>query len=104
MSTSERLKEERMRLGLNQTEFGKAGGVTKEAQSNYERGKRKPDSDYWSNIDKIGADIQYILTGRKTTQTNAIKEEQNNTYQLRGKLERLKKELDEIIQIVKQAQ
>lgn len=102
MSIPERLKEERARLGLNQTEFGKAGGVTKEAQSNYERGKRKPDSEYWSNIDKIGADIQYILTGRKGTKLNEIKEENKNTYQLNGKLEKIKQELDEIIQIVKQ--
>ncbi|WP_353573318.1 helix-turn-helix transcriptional regulator [Candidatus Albibeggiatoa sp. nov. BB20] len=104
MSISQRLREERTRLALNQTEFGNAGGVTKEAQSNYERGKRKPDSDYWSNIDKIGADIQYILTGRKSITNYEIREKHENTYQLNSKLEKLKKELDEIIQIVKQAQ
>ncbi len=67
----ERLKEERNRLGLNQSEFAAIGGVQKGAQINYEQGKRNPDSDYLSAIaaaktkDGKSADVQYILTGER---------------------------------------
>lgn len=57
-----RLKEERLRLDLNQTEFGEIGGVKKDAQLKYESGKRNPDSDYLAAIAAAGADVQYILT------------------------------------------
>ena len=36
----QRLKEERERLGLNQTDFGLIGGVKKLAQLNYEKDER----------------------------------------------------------------
>jgi len=63
----ERLKEERMRLGLNQTEFGELGGVQKDAQLKYESGKRKPDTEYLAAIAAAGADVQYILTGIRSS-------------------------------------
>lgn len=59
----ERLRQERTRLGLSQAAFGDAGGVKKFAQSNYENGKRHPDALYLESVSKIGADIQYIVTG-----------------------------------------
>lgn len=59
----ERLKEERIRLDLNQSEFAAIGGVQKGAQINYEQGKRNPDSEYLAAIASAGADVQYILTG-----------------------------------------
>jgi transcriptional regulator with XRE-family HTH domain len=63
----ERLKEERLRLDLNQTEFGELGGVQKDAQLKYESGKRKPDTEYLSAIAAAGADVQYILTGIRSS-------------------------------------
>lgn len=64
MSTAgDRLKEERQRLGLNQTEFGALAGVQKQAQLKYEKCERSPDADYLGAIAKAGADIQYIVTG-----------------------------------------
>ena len=67
MSFGKRLAEERKRIGLNQTEFGKIGGVTKTSQVNYEAGERSPNVDYWQAIAASGADVQYILTGIRTT-------------------------------------
>jgi transcriptional regulator with XRE-family HTH domain len=65
-----RLKEERLRLGLNQTDFAQSGGVQKRAQVSYEQGDRFPDVEYLFAISTIGADIVYLLTGeRKTTTT-----------------------------------
>lgn len=59
----DRLKEERKRLGLNQSEFAILGGVQKTAQLNYESGKREPDVAYLLKLESHGVDAAYILTG-----------------------------------------
>lgn len=64
MSTiGERIKEERERLGLNQTVFAEKGGVQRRAQMRYESNQRSPDGHYLSRIVGAGADVAYILTG-----------------------------------------
>jgi len=78
-----RLREERDRLRLNQTDFGAAGGIKKRAQINYEKGEGAPTPDYWVGITKIGADIQYILTGVRSCNLNHVAEEAAG-YQSRG--------------------
>lgn len=60
---SRRLKEERKRLDLNQTDFGALGGVKKDAQLNYENGSRKPDLAYLLALNNAGVDVFYLLTG-----------------------------------------
>jgi phage repressor protein C with HTH and peptisase S24 domain len=59
----ERLKQERTRLGMSQEEFGAVGGVKKVAQSNYETGKRFPDSQYLERLAAAGVDIQFVVSG-----------------------------------------
>ncbi|TDQ92405.1 helix-turn-helix domain-containing protein [Paraburkholderia silvatlantica] len=59
-----RLKQERRRLGMNQTEFASAGGVQKQAQFTYEKGLRYPDASYLAGIAEVGVDVLYLLTGR----------------------------------------
>jgi transcriptional regulator with XRE-family HTH domain len=61
-----RLREERQRLGLNQTEFAEIAGVQKRAQVNYEAGERAPDTNYMTAIAAAGADVLYILTGERS--------------------------------------
>lgn len=61
----ERLREERERLGFNQTAFGAIGGVQKQAQLKYEKGERFPDASYLAAVAKVGADAQYIVTGER---------------------------------------
>lgn len=61
-----RLKEERKRLSLSQTDLGKACGVTKQAQIRYEKGERQPDSDYLEKAHKAGVDVSYLITGIRT--------------------------------------
>ncbi len=63
----ERLKEERERIGLNQTAFAAVGGVSRMAQINYEKGARYPDLAYLEAIAKIGCDIQYIVIGNRSS-------------------------------------
>lgn len=59
-----RLKQERQRLHMNQTEFAGSGGVQKQAQFTYEKGLRYPDASYLARIAEIGVDVLYLLTGR----------------------------------------
>lgn len=65
-SMGERLREERERLGFNQTAFGAIGGVQKQAQLKYEKSERNPDTAYLEAIAKIGADVQYVVTGQRS--------------------------------------
>ncbi|MDR3086760.1 MAG: helix-turn-helix domain-containing protein [Azoarcus sp.] len=66
MSTfGERLRAERERFGLTQTQLGLAGGVQKQAQLKYEKDERSPDAAYLSAIASIGVDVLYILTGAR---------------------------------------
>ena len=62
----ERLAAERKRLKLNQTDFGKLAGVTKNSQHNYEMGTREPDVGYLLKLEEHGIDAAYILTGERS--------------------------------------
>lgn len=64
-SYGEKIREERERIGLSQTEFGAATGVTKKTQGLYERGEREPDGSYLQAAAAAGCDVLYILTGRR---------------------------------------
>lgn len=69
MSIGERLREERIRLGLSQAELGEAGGVQKQAQLKYEKGERQPDALYLEGVAGRGVDVLYVLTGRRPIQS-----------------------------------
>ncbi|NVZ95188.1 helix-turn-helix transcriptional regulator [Pseudomonas sp. D6002] len=64
---TDRLKEERIRLGLTKAELGVAGGVKVNAQNVYERGIRTPSAVYLAAVAKIGVDVLYVLTGQRRT-------------------------------------
>ena len=68
-SVSDRLREERVRLGLNQTDFAAIAEQGKKSQVRYEAGERSPDANYLSAIANEGADITYILTGVRAAAT-----------------------------------
>jgi transcriptional regulator with XRE-family HTH domain len=63
----DRLKQERQRLGLSQEEFARLGGVQKRAQIHYEKGERKPDTDYLAAVAAAGVDVRYVITGQRLT-------------------------------------
>jgi transcriptional regulator with XRE-family HTH domain len=68
MSTfSETLRQERVRLGLTQSDFAALAGLTKKTQMLYELGKRVPDANYLMAIHKANADAYFILTGHRHT-------------------------------------
>jgi transcriptional regulator with XRE-family HTH domain len=62
---SSRLREERKRLGLSQEALAELGGVKLNAQSNYETGKRAPDSDYLARVAAHGVDVAYLFSGQR---------------------------------------
>ncbi len=65
VSFFERLRDERQRLGLSQTELAEAGGVTKKTQGLYERGDRSPSADYLMAVSTVGMDLPYLLSGNR---------------------------------------
>ncbi|ACA89944.1 MULTISPECIES: helix-turn-helix domain-containing protein [Burkholderia] len=70
----ERLKCERVRLGLNQTEFAALGAVKQRAQYQYEKGLRRPNSDYLRAIALAGVDVWYVLTGEESARLENLDE------------------------------
>ena len=65
MGISDRIREERQRLGLSQEQLGAIAGVRKQAQLTYEKGDRHTDTLYLAAIAETGADVLYILTGQR---------------------------------------
>ena len=65
MGIFERLREERIRLGLSQAQLGEIGGVQKQAQLKYEKGDRQPDARYLEAVAGAGVDVLYVLTGQR---------------------------------------
>lgn len=63
MTIGDRLKEERSRLGLSQTDLAAVGGVGKTTQINYEKGSGSPDARYLAAAADRGVDVLYVVTG-----------------------------------------
>lgn len=61
-----RLKAERKRLGLTQSQLAAFGGVTSNAQLHYENGDRIPRGDYLAALSGCNVDLLYLVTGKKT--------------------------------------
>ena len=74
MSIGQRLREEREKIGLNQTAMGAVGGVRKQAQLKYENNESYPNAEYLAAVAKIGVDIQYVVLGIRSAQ--AINDEE----------------------------
>lgn len=57
----ERLRKERERVGLNQTQLAEVAGIKRMAQSQYEKEVRSPTIRYLSAIASTGIDLHYLL-------------------------------------------
>ncbi|HFB4996802.1 TPA: helix-turn-helix domain-containing protein [Neisseria gonorrhoeae] len=60
-----RLKEERIKLGLNQAEAAEKCGFSREMRGKWERGENRPSSEKLFSFSKIGIDIDYVMHGRR---------------------------------------
>lgn len=67
VTIGERLREERKRLKMTQAEFAVAGGIGVSALKLYENSDRDAGSTFLSAIASEGADVQYILTGTRSS-------------------------------------
>lgn len=71
ISIGERLREEREALGKTQGEFAAVAGAanvpgaTRQSQAKYEKGLAAPSAAYMAAIAATGADVLYILTGKR---------------------------------------
>jgi len=63
----DRIKEERQRLGLNQTEFAALAGAAKRTQIDWEKGVSSPTAEQLGAMGGAGADVQYIVTGVRSS-------------------------------------
>lgn len=64
-SLAGRLKEERKRLKMRQEDAAARAGVSRETWVRYEGGSMQPGTDVWLAVAAMGADIQYIFTGKR---------------------------------------
>jgi transcriptional regulator with XRE-family HTH domain len=62
-----RLRDERKRIDRSQAELGTVGGVNRDSQAAYEAGKRPPDAAYLLSIREVGVDLNYLLTGARSS-------------------------------------
>lgn len=63
MTLANRLRSERINLGLTQTQLAVLAGIQANAQGHYESGFRTPRADYLGALNGIGMDVQFILMG-----------------------------------------
>ena len=75
MNFSQRLVEERKRLKLLQKEFSELAGVHQKSQVDYEKNRFPAFVEYLKRIAEIGVDVQYILTGQRSTEPALTPEE-----------------------------
>lgn len=75
MEFFDRLREERKRLKLSQTQLAEVAGTTKNSQSNYEKGKVCPSATYLVAVATVGVDVQYVLTGQRSGITMLTEED-----------------------------
>jgi transcriptional regulator with XRE-family HTH domain len=68
VSVGGRLREERLRLGLSQPTFAALAGATKGAQAKWEKNAASPNALALIAFAEAGADVLYILTGRRANE------------------------------------
>ncbi len=62
----DRLKKERKRLGLNQTDFDDICGASKRTVVDWEKDKTSPKAQQLMAMAEHGIDVNYLLTGKRT--------------------------------------
>jgi transcriptional regulator with XRE-family HTH domain len=64
MTIGLRLRDERARLRMSQTELATAVGISKNTQLGYEKGERNPDAGYLIAVAALGIDVNFVLFGK----------------------------------------
>lgn len=61
-----RLKEERERLGVKVADFGRYGDWPVRTVSGWESGRTTPKAEFFADVQELGLDVQYIITGHRS--------------------------------------
>lgn len=62
----ERLREERLRLGISQVDFAEQCDASRNALLQWERGETTPNAGVLALMSGLGVDVLYVVTGQKT--------------------------------------
>lgn len=60
-----RLRMERERLGLKQEDYFRLGDWSARTVSNWEAGRTTPTAEFFADVEELGLDLNYIITGRR---------------------------------------
>lgn len=69
-----RLVEERTRLNFSQADFAEKVGMSREGLRLYEAGQRGMSAEFLAQGVALGIDVQYVLTGVRSTNLSAVEE------------------------------
>lgn len=62
----ERLKEDRMRIGVSQVDFAEECGSSRNALLQWERGETTPNASVLAAMASLGIDVLYVVTGQRS--------------------------------------
>lgn len=79
-----RLRSERGRLGLTQTQFAELAGVQRLAQSQYESETRAPNVRYLSAIGAAGVNLHFLMFGGVASHEHALSPADARTVEMRA--------------------
>jgi transcriptional regulator with XRE-family HTH domain len=83
-----RLKQERDRLDLTQTDFGGIAGVKKRTVIDWEQGNSSPTAVQLSALAAAGVDVQFVLTGiRSLNMPNDVRNTAHQLYLVKSSTE-----------------
>ncbi|NWC62928.1 helix-turn-helix domain-containing protein [Cedecea sp. P7760] len=77
-----RLREERDRRGLNQTDFAALANGSRGAQAAYERDEKIPGGGYLMALAASGIDVLYVLTGQRIPKTGALSDDEQELIEI----------------------
>lgn len=97
----DRLRGERLRLGLTQKEMGAYGGVTQGTQRAYEGERRSPDISYLGKLERNGVDVMYALSGRREQENCLLEDEVKLLWQYRSLALGLKSKIIQIVSVLR---
>lgn len=97
-SLGARLAEERARLRLTQQDVADACATTREAIGRYERDVNVPGGDALEAFAKLGMDVQFLITGVRSSNLNKVAEE-SGTYKVeKGRVGALSKDEEALVE------
>lgn len=71
MQIGERLREERLRIGVSQVDFAMYCGASRNALLQWERGETAPNAGVLATMTNLGVDVLYVVTGQRSAESEA---------------------------------